>query len=242
MSGPTSVKDIINDSLMESKYFTIEALKRILKLQGYKVKPVTLKQVLYNLTSEQNLFDAGRGWYSFIPDSWPLYRKPLSKIMKLVQASHPEIALTGWAPHQLYPHIDLDTKDSPIFIYTGRDLIKKLALFLKEKGYEALPNPHTDEINKFFNITNKTVIIRPKITEEPANNQYATIEKILVDVYYEKDKTLIMNDASYEKLFRNIVLSSRINMARLLRYASRRRIRQELIDKFISQEKDIIAY
>jgi hypothetical protein len=48
-----------------------------------------------------------------------------------------------------------------------------------------------------------------------------------------------MDEAEYERVFRNLVLSHRINMARLLEYAERRKIEDALRKNILNIEKDI---
>jgi hypothetical protein len=83
------------------------------------------------------------------------------------------------------------------------------------------------------------VVIRASITREPVDGYYATIEKILVDLFIERDRLLLMDEAEYVRVFRNLVLSHRINMARLLEYAERRKIEDALRTNILNVEKDI---
>lgn len=241
MLKPTSVREVIDGYLMGKKYFTIEALKRILISYDFDIKPMTVKQQLYNLTRENNIYDAGRGWYSSIEAAWPLEKKPLLKIIKHIKTGFPEIPFSIWSASQLLPYADFENRSLPFFVYTDKNSIPVISTLLKSKGYETLPNPHTDEVTKFFSISDSSVIIRPSISEEPVDEEFATVEKILVDAYCEKDKTFLLDDAEYERLIREIILYRRINMGRLLRYASRRRVKDDLLEKFLRQEKDIIA-
>ena len=75
------------------------------------------------------------------------------------------------------------------------DYIHNTAEALREVGYNVYENPNKTEIEKQFNLNDKTVIIRPLISKQPDNNKnVAPIEKILVDFLIENKKIKIMED------------------------------------------------
>lgn len=73
------------------------------------------------------------------------------------------------------------------------------------------------------------------------NGYYATLEKILVDMFLEKDRLRLMDGAEYERVFRNLILSHRINMPRLLRYADRRKVKHKLVKEILMLETDVVS-
>jgi hypothetical protein len=235
------VTDLIIRFMAGKEYFSLEALKNDFKRKNTTYKPTTLKQYLYNYVQEGKLFDAGRGWYSTISCAKPVDVKPVSLLSKLVRRRFPRLHFSLWRTSQLRQFENQERVINPSFLYTQRDSISTLTNFLRSKQFDALPNPHKDELHKFFKLSNKTIIVRSSISEEPSVDSFATMEKILVDLFIEKDRATLMKDAEYERIFRNVVRSSRINIARLLRYASRRQIRDKLVRDCLSSEGDIIA-
>jgi hypothetical protein len=125
------------------------------------------------------------------------------------------------------------------FVYADIDAMPSIADYLRDQGYQVYLNPQKLEVEKYFQASPKTVVIRASITREPVDGYYATIEKILVDLFIERDRLLLMDEAEYERVFRNLVLSHRINMARLLEYAERRKIEDALRKNILNVEKDI---
>jgi hypothetical protein len=59
-------------------------------------------------------------------------------------------------------------------------------------------------------------------------------------MFLEKDRLRLMDGAEYERIFRNLILSLRINMPRLLRYADRRKVKNVLV-KDILMETDVVS-
>ncbi len=55
---------------------------------------------------------------------------------------------------------------------------------------------------------------------------FATIEKILVDLWIEKNKLYLMDEWEYKDIFRSVVGRYRINMGALLCYSQRRKMKK----------------
>lgn len=101
--------------------------------------------------------------------------------------------------------------------------------FLRDEDFNVFTNPGKAETEKQFMIRHRTVAIRPFISEEPGTDHYVAIEKLLVDLFVEKDRLMLMDGAEYERVARNLIGSARINMAKMLRYAGGREMRKNLV-------------
>ena len=63
---------------------------------------------------------------------------------------------------------------------------------------------------------------------EPNNQCFAKIEKILVNLLMETKKANLMDIGEYQKIFFNIICNYRINMAEMLDYTERRKIKEKM--------------
>ena len=80
-------------------------------------------------------------------------------------------------------------------------------------------------------LKNQTVILRPFLSSrEPKNLRLAKIEKILVDLLMETKKGNLMDMGECQKIVSNIRLNYRINMAEMLDYAERRKIKEIMLE------------
>jgi len=57
---------------------------------------------------------------------------------------------------------------------------------------------------------------------------------MLLDLFVEKDKLFLMDEAEYNRVFQNLALSYRINLARLLRYADRRKVKGAFVKSVLA--------
>ena len=124
--------------------------------------------------------------------------------------------------------IPLDIEQLP-FVYADKDFLQALKDFLTDKGYNTYLNPRKSEMEKYVELKNQTVILRPSISSrDPKNQCFAKIEKILVDLLMETKKVNLMDMGECQKIFSNIILNYRINMAEMLDYAERRKIKEKM--------------
>jgi hypothetical protein len=236
----TSTKSAIQGIIKGKKYFTVETIKRGLNKSRLKYNSTTVNQYLYNLKTEGELFDAGRGWYATVNASLELNTKPVEKLKSVVAKQFPLLKFAVWSTEQLQPFEHHMMTQFTSFIYTDIDAMKPVVECLKDNDYNVYLNPQQSEVAKYFEPTSATVV-RQSVTEEPVEGYYATVEKILVDMFLEKDRLHLMDGAEYERIFRNLVLLHRINMPRLLRYADRRKVKASLIKDILAAEQDVIT-
>jgi len=79
-----------------------------------------------------------------------------------------------------------------------------------------------------FRTTEQAIVVRRTISEEPKQDNYATIEKILVDLFIEHKRLDLFDDWEYQQLFKTIITQYRINMAGMMRYAGRREVKEKI--------------
>jgi hypothetical protein len=126
------------------------------------------------------------------------------------------------------------------FLHTESDAIVPVTDFLKKHKYVAYPNPKQVDVEKYVATSDGRIIVRQLITEEPVEGHYATIEKILIDLFLEKDRLFLMDLGEFTRIFENIVFDHRINIGRLFRYAGRRKVKAPIV-KLLSEHKALIV-
>ena len=107
--------------------------------------------------------------------------------------------------------------------------------FLRDRGFDAHLNPRGAEMSR-FTIRGKSVIVRPRVTTQPAEGLFVSIEGILVELFVESRALDLMDAVEYEQIFRNATGGGRISMARLTDYAGQRKTAARDLLKSIKKE------
>jgi len=227
---PQGLKQHIVSYADEHIYFSLERLIRHLSSKKIAYKENTLKQYLYDLVKEQKLFDAGKGWYSSIQDKCGLETVPVKDIVQQMQDHFPLLSFSCWSTRQLQPYVHHLQAGFIVFIYTDKDALEAVTTQLMEEEYHAFENPRKRDFDRFVTQSGERqlIIVRPSISQEPVEGHFATMEKILVDLLLEKDRSFLMDHQEYDRILHNLINRCRINMASLLRYAGRRRVREAI--------------
>ena len=233
-----TLKGALFQALNSAKYASVKGLRRKLGSEK-KIPPASLYTTLYRLVEAKTLFDAGRGWYSTIQTPFKPQYDSVRAIARHVAKQFPQLLFSVWSSEQLQPFAHHLMSRFTTFLYTESDAIVPVAEFLQNQKHIVYPNPKQSEVDKYVAASDRRIIIRQLVTEEPVEGHYATIEKVLIDLYLEKDRLFLMDLAEFRRIFENIVLANRINMGRLFRYAGRRKVKASIV-KLCSEHKDLI--
>ncbi len=223
----TNLKQDILRAFGSTRYASVMGLRA--NLNGRKpIPPASLYVTLHRLTASQILFDAGKGWYSTIAEPFRSHHRGLQGISRLIEKQFPQLTFSSWSTEELQPFVHHIAARFTTFVYTESDAIVPLTEFLRTRKFTAFAHPSLRDVEKYVTPSDRRVIVRPLITEEPVGHHLATIEKILVDLFLEKDRLFLMDAAEYKRVMANIALSYRINLGRMFRYADRRRVKPRI--------------
>jgi hypothetical protein len=211
------------------KYFRISGLRRSLGLRRIIPPSSTLHATIKKLRQSGKIFDVGRGWYSTIAVEFTPDNHSVKDLVCLLRDEFPNLPFSCWSTEQLQPYAHHMMTRFVSFVYAETDVLPSIAEYLDMRDYRVFRNPTKSEIAKFFSLNKNTCILRPSISEEPKSLEYAVIEKILVDLHVEFVKINLMEQEEYLRLFSNLVMNHRINMAKLFRYAQRREISDAIL-------------
>jgi len=237
-----TIKESIIDYAKDKYYFHINDLKRYFTEKGIKFEEDTLKKYLYLLKKNKVMYPAGRGWYSNIQKEFELNVEFTNKIIKLLIEKFPLLEFSCWSTEQLKGFFHHLTNQFVTFIYADKDFLQSVKDFLMENDYTAYLNPYKIEAEKFVELKTKTIILRPYISSRvPKEKNKAKIEKVLVDLFMETKKISFIDKDEYTKIFSNIILNYRINMAEMLDYAHNRKIKNEIQNIIIKINKSTNA-
>ncbi|MBU0710458.1 hypothetical protein KJ762_12565 [bacterium] len=229
-----TIVDLIRQFIKGKQYFNTKALKDYLQSILKNFNNQTVNQYLSNLKKNREIYSCGRNWYSTIDKPFILDTEPVLDLIHLLNEHFPFLQFTVWNTRQIISYYHHLPFKYTYFIYTEFDALIPVFEFLVGKGFNVYNNPGKQIVRKHWIINDENYIIRPDISESPVEGteiwKIATIEKILVDLYEEKDKLYLMDGSEFKRIFYNVIFSGRVNIPTMLKYSYRRsrgRIRKE---------------
>jgi hypothetical protein len=191
-------------------------------MHGHSVPPDTLKRYLYGLRKEGVLFEAGRGWYSGLPEAFELPKEPVTKLVSLLEKEYPLLEFSVWSTGQVKGFTHDTLARFVDFVYVERHNIGSVAERFLDAGYFVHANPRGKN-RQAFALRQKTVVIRPRVRTQPREGHLVTVEGLLVDLFVETNSLPFMGLTECQTVFENIATRYRISIARIVSYAQERK-------------------
>src|SRR5690554_5330681 len=124
-------------------------------------------------------------------------------------------------PHQFFTLVETDKETTDSVFY-----------FLREIKKSVFVEPTSDILEKYIVNEKDIFIIKPLISEAPIQNingvETLTIEKMLVDIFCDDVIFVAQQGVEMRTIFKNAFEKYTINQSKMLRYADRRRKKEEL--------------
>jgi uncharacterized protein DUF6577 len=129
-----------------------------------------------------------------------------------------------------------------ILIEVEKDAAQSVFFSLKEAKYSVFIEPTKDLIEKYIPDEKETLIVKPLITEAPLQKIDAlntvTIEKMLVDIFCDEVIFSAQHGSEMRTIFKEAISKYVVNENRMLRYANRRRKKENFTKYWDSISKD----
>ena len=123
--------------------------------------------------------------------------------------------------------------NSYLIVEVEKDGLKSVFYNLKESNYPVFIDPNRDIIENYVPVNKQAIIIKPIISESPLlqmdNILTASLEKILVDIFCDKDLFDVYQGNEMRTIFKEAMSKYTINMNRMIRYANRRGKKEKFI-------------
>ena len=214
----------VKQYVQKRRYFSLDAITQDLGFER-----LLIRDYLFDLKQEKILYSAGRGWYSTFSRPIELDVEPVQMMVKLIKKQYPLLKFSCWSTRQINRFTHHMLGKYVTLVYMEWDALPVVYDFLKDAGHDVWLNPRGKDIER-FSVRENTVVLRPAISREPINGHYATIEKIMVDLFIEGESLYLMSE--YDIVRKNILEDGRINVAALLAYAKRRKVPVDKVFKF----------
>jgi hypothetical protein len=205
----------------QSRYYSAAAIKGWLQKRKLRCPPATLSRYLHAFTRAGLVFASGRGWYSSLATPFTLNREPVLSLVQQLSQTFPLLEFSCWSTEQIASYGHHLLAKFAAFVHTERDAMESVFEFLRDQGYDAHLNPRGPAARQ-LTVRERTVVVRPRVTTQPAEEHFVTIEGLLVDLFVEGRDLGLMDSGEYFQVFRNAARAGRIMLGGLTEYAGKR--------------------
>ena len=198
----------------------------------------TLSWRINQLKAENLIHQIGRGLYSF--DFKPEYRPDISLKTKRTYNRIKALCkgdLSVWDTQMLNRISDTDISKHWMFLATTKDELEPLFDDMLDFSKQVYLQPEGEIVRRYILPLDEVIILIPLVSESPlfegVDYISPTIEGLLVNAWIKSETYLKPIGFDIEFLFQKAFEKFNINQSKLLRYATRRDKREEII-KFIN--------
>jgi hypothetical protein len=201
----------------QHSYVSFEAIRRHACKTWPNLKDDTLRQYLSEATSRGFLMDAGRGWYSSLPNPAVLPSEPVQQWIDLVSAAFPLLDFTCWATVHWNPWLRHLVNRSTVFLQAHSVNLPSVHEFLVTKGIDSRLNPTAVEIAK-NPLGPDTIVLRPRPKAAPGEGPVAPVEQFLVDSWVENKAFHLFDSKELKESALRWIQGERVQFSSLLSY------------------------
>lgn len=226
----SGLKESLRDQILpelrsKGPYFSVENLKKILKDRKETIESSTLNRYLVELVDGGFIFDAGRGWYSFLKDSAILNKESVKELVSEIRKEFPLLRFAAWSTDQFNPWLHHLIGQPVIVLDIEKDAMKDVAVRLEEKNWRVALNPRGSHA-KDLTPQPRVVVLRALHSAAPeAVEGFAKPEQALVELRLEVESLNLLSEAEYRAMATRLVGGQHISIATMLNYASKRRLK-----------------
>ena len=240
MPWTNTVLKILKKEFGEEPFLVDEAAKVLHKNTDYS--KVAMRQAFHQLVKEGSLVRSSRGIYE-VHHIRPLSSggadlsanvtvtftsKVLIEAENILKSKGIDYMITGpSALTRFHHHL---TRRLIHLIYVVKGAGENASIALEEKSLRAFLNPSRDQINVVLQALEEgdIFVIREYSGLEGNINGRASIERAIVDMYFEVTRYRIpFSEMEVGRIIANVFREEKVDISRLLRFASRRGIRSE---------------
>jgi len=221
--------------------FSIAQLDGYLQSIQCDVPTASLYYCLNRMIQQKKLTRMARGVYSVASVKQEFFAIVTQEMREVYNPLHKALPFADfclYTGNDLTPFQHNMAANNILYVETQRDTCNSAFNILKDAGKTAYLRPDKDLINKYINLSELSVFVKPLTSESPVVKEdngmmMPTLEKLLVDITADEDYFYLRGEEAFY-MFRNATERYRINEKRLLRYARRRSI-EPTIKKFLEE-------
>jgi len=206
------------------------------------VPTASLYYCLNRMIQQKKLIRMTRGIYSVVSGKSEFRAKITDEMHVVYGMLHKALPFADfclYTGNDLTPFQHNMAANNILYVETQRDTCNTAFNILKDAEKIAYLRPDKDMINRYINLAEPAVFVKPLTSESPVVKDddgimmMPTLEKLLVDINADEDYFYLQGEEAFY-MFRNAMDRYCINEKRLLRYARRRSL-EPTIKKFLEE-------
>lgn len=231
-------KEHIKNKFVSSEIVLTDDLFKYYREAEPEIKRSTVNWRIYELVQNGTLQRIGRGKY--IVGTELKYSPEISsreiKINKMLKKEFPFINYCIWSASMLNEFSQHLSAFQFIVVEVEKEAIEAVYFTFKDNFNSTFKKPAKEMVEEFISNQPNSIIINSFVSEAPVQNikniPTSSLEKLLVDLYCDKNLFYFLQGNELVNIYINAFDKYTVNQSKLLRYADRRR-KKEQIDKFI---------
>lgn len=221
--------------------FTTADITAFFRKNEPELKQSTINWRVYVLVNDQLIARVSKGIFRVKDEKGyePVLDKGLMLVARKVKRQFPFIDICVWDTSVINSFAQHITNQTFFVVEVEKDALEPVFHYLQDSHTNIFYKPTQDTIDNYlFRKTSKPYVLKNLVTESPTIEKdgvrTASLEKILVDIYCDKQLFYHYQGNELKTLYRNCFEAFNINRTLLARYASRRGKASEIKD-YINQ-------
>lgn len=225
----------LKDYFRDESYFHTSDITEFYRLFDKDLKKSTINWRVHHLVNQGVLKRMGRGVFQLGKSKIfsPVLSKNLQATYKKLKTNFPYAKICIWNTSFLNEMMVHQPFHFMTLVETEREVIDSVFQKVRESKENVYLNPNRETIRDYVQGSHDAVIIKPLISESPVQEvesiKTATLEKILVDLFCDTDLYTSYQGVERRRIYKDAFAQYTVNVKTLLRYADRRKRKQELI-------------
>lgn len=235
-----SVSEMILNFAESRSSFSLEELSAYLRDK----ETISASGILWHLKrliKEDKIARICRGMYgntikkNFSPTVSTLQKDVYDKVSK----AFPLIDLCVYSGAEISTMQHHLSANNTTYVEVSKEATEAVFHYLMDKGYKAYHKPSRELMTDYVNLSDECVIVKPLVTESPLMDidgmKVPTLEKLLVDINCDADFYYLQGGETFYIMDYAHTMYN-INVPKMLRYASRRGVRNKINEILNYQE------
>jgi hypothetical protein len=204
-------------------YVPLAEVRRELARRELRISPATLRTYLHGLAWSARIHPAGRGWYSGLAEPFVADTAPVEVLAKDLAAAFPLVDFSCWSTAQVQGAMHHLLGRFVSVVHAEPDSLDAIHRHLRDAGWDCWLNPRGSEAER-FEPGERCVVLRRASRKNTDPGPFASIESLLVDLFFEVRDLRLMALEDFHTMLANLAGTRRIAIGSLLSYAAERRI------------------
>ena len=227
----------LHNAFSASGKISRSALKQFYQRNEPTLKETTFRWMLYELKKQNILLPLDRGVYKLydgpvLPDYVPQLSKNLQLLHRKITAQFPYVNFCLWESGCLNEFLLHQVGKSLLIVEVEAEATEAVFYHLKENRRNVYLAPTLQEMERYVYSSADSIVIKKLVSQSPLlylkEIPTSKLEKILVDVFADKEFFYPYQGNEQIILFQNAFARYRLSLKTLYRYAQRRKCRPQL--------------